>query len=55
MRMFRGERIVPFPSGLFADGWRLTEAMADTLDVLPEDGLLLDQGETVTDEVSGQG
>ncbi len=42
MRMFRGERIVRFPAGLFADGWVLTEGAqvdsldVDLLDVLPE-------------------
>ena len=32
MRMFRDERIVPFPSPIFADGWNLTEgAQTDSL------------------------
>jgi ABC-type branched-subunit amino acid transport system substrate-binding protein len=36
MRMFRSERIVRFPAGLFDQGWELTEgAQVDSLDFLP--------------------
>jgi len=40
MRMFRSQRIVPFPADLFADGWRLNEgAQTDSLGVAEPDSL----------------
>ncbi len=59
MRMFRNERIVPFPASVFTEGWMLTEGAA--VDSLSLDGELLDPldlvpgGEEEIEPVSGQG
>ncbi|MDX2475193.1 MAG: hypothetical protein QNL91_15970, partial [Candidatus Krumholzibacteria bacterium] len=52
MRMFRGERIVHFPAGLFDQGWELTEgAQVDSLDFLPAG---FEEGAEPLDETSGE-
>ena len=52
MRMFRGERIVRFPAGLFDLGWELTEgAQGDSLDFLPE---RFEEGAVPLDEMPGE-
>ncbi|MCB1184201.1 ABC transporter substrate-binding protein [bacterium] len=55
MRMFRDERIVAFPSGLFEEAWRLGEGAADSLQAAPADSLPGGSYPPTGDEVNGQG
>lgn len=40
VRVFRGQRALPFPSGIFVEAWELTDgAVADTLSTVPDESM----------------